>query len=177
MLLGRKYGWFIGSEFWLCCLALNIKKWWSNLVAGLAFLTGIDDCHDWNDDWQNIPWSNLECMKIEKRQLKNIRFGIVIFSILLMICSALISYSLVKRNDDKIANLQSEITKEQEAIDNIWQSSLNQETRIDNAILISLLSKNHKKDYSKIITKLLLQLYILNKKCSNIMIKKFQYNH
>ncbi len=90
-------------------------------------------------------------MKIEKRQLKNIRFGIVIFSILLMICSALISYSLVKRNDDKIANLQSEITKKQEAIDNIWQSSLNQETRIDNAILISLLSKNHKKDYSKII--------------------------
>src|SRR3989338_10806216 len=90
-------------------------------------------------------------MKIAKKQLEKIRFIIVIFSILLMICSAVISYSLVRKNDDKIANLQSEIKKKQEAIDNIWQSSLNHEAKINNAILISLLSKNHKKDYSKII--------------------------
>lgn len=90
-------------------------------------------------------------MKIDKKRLKNIRFSIVIFSILLMICSAVVSYSLVRKNDDEIANLQSEIKNKQETINNLWQSSLNHEAKIDNAILISLLSKNHKKDYSKII--------------------------
>lgn len=68
-----------------------------------------------------------------------------------MISSALISYILVRKNDDKIADLQSQIIKKQERIDNIWQSSLSQESRINNIVLISLLSENNKKDYSKII--------------------------
>ncbi len=68
-----------------------------------------------------------------------------------MICSALISYILVSKNDDEIANLQADINKKTEAIDNIWQSSLDLEERINNAILISLLSKNNDQDYSKII--------------------------
>ena len=82
---------------------------------------------------------------------RNFRITIVTFSILLMTCSALISYSLVRSNDDQIANLQFEIKKKQETIDNVWEGSLNQEVKIDNAVLISILSKNHKKDYSKII--------------------------
>ena len=51
---------------------------------------------------------------------RNFRITIVTFSILLMTCSALISYSLVRSNDDQIANLQFEIKKKQEKVQKLF---------------------------------------------------------
>ena len=65
-----------------------------------------------------------------------------------MICSAVVSYSLVRKNDDEIANLQSEIKISRKQLIT-YGKALNHEAKIDNAILISLLSKNHKKIIQK----------------------------
>lgn len=90
-------------------------------------------------------------MQMKKSWYRNPKIIVTIFSVILMTISAIVSYGLIKKNYDKIANLHAKVKSKQEIIDNVWQSSISLEAKVDNAVLVTLLSRSHKKDYSKIV--------------------------
>lgn len=86
-----------------------------------------------------------------KKRLSNFKITIIILAILLMIGSVIVSSGLVEKNDEEIMQLQTKAKQKQDAIDHIWQSAVNQEEKMNNVIILSLLAKNQQEDYSALL--------------------------
>ncbi len=68
---------------------------------------------------------------------------IVIFAIVMMLSSALVSYFLVMKNEPILASLKMEIENKQVLIRDIWNNINNQENKADTLVIISLLANNN----------------------------------
>ena len=71
-----------------------------------------------------------------------------------MVSSALISYNLVRSNDEEIMNLRNSAKNKEMAIQHVWQANANNESKVNAAIIISLLTLD-KKPYKQIAHKYL----------------------
>jgi len=74
---------------------------------------------------------------------------LIIFSLTMMIFSALLSYFVVKTNEPKIHALKSEIQKNENLIRDIWGNLNRKENKIDMIILLSAINNKKSLEFMK----------------------------